>query len=382
MHVRSMIENIDPSKDFEYVFYAYDKNDPVKELGIKIPVPYTLVQTKTLKKSIDRPRDIYHLSKVILHKFNALRNHHIDVFIQFDFMLGLPRLENVKKKILVAYDLIPLIFKEDYIPTPRHEFKNQQGIPRKVKKSLRALYYQTRYRIHYDNFRKADLLLSISQNTTESLITIINLPESKIVTIPLAPVFNSSIEKRPVGLPKIDKPFIFYIGATDARKRVSDLIEAFDTVREKHDIELILAGKEFAKPKKIPSSSILEALKNTPNPKNIHTLGYVDDSEKLWLFRHATAFVFPTAYEGFGLPVIEALQNGCPVISYNNSSIPEVAGDAVRLVPTGNISQLAKDIGDIVSNRETREKMVKIGYTQSKVYTWKNYMHKFYSELI
>ena len=162
---------------------------------------------------------------------------------------------------------------------------------------------------------------------------------------------------------------------------MSDLIKAFDTVRTTSDIELILAGKEFAKPKKIPSGAILDALASTPNREYIHTLGYVDDGEKLWLYKNAIAFVFPTAYEGFGLPVIEALQHGCPVISYNNSSIPEVAGDAVRLVPTGDVRLLAKDISDVISHEEVREKMIKIGYTQSKNYTWENYMKNFYREI-
>lgn len=381
MHVRSMIENIDPSVDASYIFYAYDNNDPIRELGIKIPVTYMLVQTNSLKKSIDTPRDFYHLAKVIFHKFTALKRVNIDVFVQFDFMLGLPSSQLVKKRVLVAYDLIPLLFKEDYIPAPAHEFKVHKGLPRKIKKTLRAYYYQKRYKLHYANFTKADVLLSISKNTTKSIQEILDIPQNKIVTIPLAPVFNTKTVKRPTGLTKLNKPFIFYLGATDARKRVSDLIKAFDTVRTTSDIELILAGKEFAKPKKIPSGAILDALASTPNREYIHTLGYVDDGEKLWLYKNAIAFVFPTAYEGFGLPVIEALQHGCPVISYNNSSIPEVAGDAVRLVPTGDVRLLAKDISDVISHEEVREKMIKIGYTQSKNYTWENYMKNFYREI-
>ncbi|MEO8911689.1 MAG: glycosyltransferase family 1 protein [Candidatus Saccharimonas sp.] len=380
MHARSILENIDPAEDYTYLIYAYDESDPIKKLAINMPAPYTLIQTKTLKKSIDSPRDFPHLARVIFHRFTALRDKGIDVFVQFDFMLGLPSTSIAIKTILVAYDLIPLIFKEDYIPTPTFAFRNNKGTLKKTKKTLRALYYQERYRLHYKNFEKADLLLSISNSTTESLITLLGIRQDRIATIPLAPVFNTDKAIQPHRL-KLSKPFIFYIGATDARKRVSDLIKAFNLVRQKNDIELILAGKEFANPAKIPSKDIIETLENTPFRRNIHTLGYVNDAEKLWLYRNAKAFVFPSAYEGFGLPIVEALQNGCPVIAYDNSSIAEVGGNAIILTPTSDVAALAGSINTLLADTAMRDKNVKLGYTQSKIYTWKNYMNQFYQIL-
>lgn len=381
MHARSILENLDNSREHQYIFYAYEKNNPIEALGIQVPVQYTLVQTKTLKKSIDRPRDFLHLAKIIFHNFHNLRGMRIDAFIQFDFMLGIPNLPNIKRTLLVAYDLIPLIFRDDYIPTPSYAFTHTRGIFRKAKKTLRAYYYQMRYTIHYRNFSKADYLLSISQNTTASIVEMLHIPENKISTIPLAPVFNTEIASKPRTIAGEKRPFIFYIGATDARKRVSDLIEAFDALRQTNDVNLILAGKEFSKRKKIPSPSILKALDESPYAKNIYTIGYVSDAEKLWLYQHAEAFIFPTTYEGFGLPVVEAMQHGCPVISYNNSSIPEVAGDAAQLVKTGDILQLASEIKHILEDSDARDRMVKRGRTISKNYTWDNYIKAFYQVL-
>ena len=380
MHVRSMLENLDATGKYKYIFYAYDSSDPIQTLGINLPVDYTLVQAKTLKKSIDRPQDFVQLAKVIYHKFSPLRGSTIDVFVQFDFMLGLPQLSNVKQTVLVAYDLIPLIFREEYIPTPKQALTAASGVLQKLKKTLRALYYHERYRLHYKNFAKADLLLSISKNTTESLAEILSIPKEKIVTIPLAPVFNTTKATRPRGF-NSDSPFIFYIGATDARKRVADLIRAFDKVRVTRSITLILAGKEFAKRNKIPNEGIARALQSSPYQADIVTIGYVSDAEKLWLYENAKAFVFPTAYEGFGLPVVEAMQHGCPVISYDNSSIPEVAGDAVLLVPTGDVIRLVEGVAKVLDSSDLRDRMVARGYTLSEQYTWDKYMRKFYSAL-
>lgn len=380
MHVRSMLENLDATGKYKYLFYAYDSSDPIQTLGINLPVDYTLVQTKTLKKSIDRPQDFVQLAKVIFHKFSPLRGGDIDVFVQFDFMLGLPSLKNIKRTVLVAYDLIPLIFREEYIPTPRQAFRATVGTPSRIKKVLRAMYYNERYRLHYKNFAKADLLLSISRNTTDSLVEILNIPKEKITTIPLAPVFNTVKAMRPQGYTS-DSPFIFYIGATDARKRVADLVKAFDQVRATHSITLVLAGKEFAKRNKIPNEEIINALRSSPYQSNIVTIGYVSDAEKLWLYENAKAFVFPTAYEGFGLPIIEAMQHGCPVISYDNSSIPEVAGDATLLVPTGDVARLAKGVAKVLDSTVLRDRMVARGYTLSEEYTWDKYMKKFYAAL-
>lgn len=377
MHMRSVLENLPQDREIDYFLYAFDSFDPIEKNDIKILVPYTLIQTPALKKSIDSPRDFIHLAQIIWHRFKPLSVYSIDVFIQFDFMLGLPRSPGVKN-ILYAYDLIPLLYKKDYLPSPLCAFRQSHGPYTKFKRAFRALYYRLRYALHYRNFQRADTVLSISSATTKSLTTILKLSTDKVVTNPLAPVLRTGSAKKPIQLEAVKLPYILYIGATDSRKRVQDLVYAYTKTRERDALALILAGKEFESVSKIPNKAIYDAIKDSAYAGDIHAVGYVSDEEKLWLYQNATAFVFPTEHEGFGLPILEAMQNGCSVISYDNSSVPEVAGDAAILVKTGDIRSLSESIHAIATNASLRNRLRKNGRVQAAKFTW----HKHVSEIM
>ena len=382
MHVRSILEHLTVNPDVSYVFYVFDESNPVEKLGIKLNVPYTLVETKTVKKSIDSPKDIYHLSKIILHRFKPLAAAPPDVFIQFDLMLGLPAYPNTKT-VLIAYDLIPLLFRSEYLPTPLQAFRTAPGRLLPFKKALRALYYRGRYNLHYKNFRKADQIVGISDHTAKTVRELLDVDSKKIITIPLAPVFNTAKALRPKQLPPSSKPYLFYIGATDARKRVQDLVDAYNILRGRgYDVQLVLAGKELGRVEKIPNFNIRHSIQLSPYREDIVSLGFVSDEEKLWLYRNALAFVFPTLHEGFGLPVLEAMQNGCPVVSYNNSSIPEVAGDVARLVPTRDIAALVNEIVDIYSDKDLQQKLQRAGENQAQKYTWNSYVESLFKAIL
>lgn len=372
MHVKNLLENLPKSNDFHYSIYAFDTNDPIRTLGIKMQAPYDIIQTPAVKKSIDSPQDFLQLTKIIWHRYTPLRSTPPMVFVQFDFMLGIPKLKQTRT-VLFAYDLIPLIFKDEYLPSIRIATKQVHGTLKKTKRAIRSLYYRWRYRIHYKNFDKADLVLSISENTKKSLIDMLNINPQKIQTVPLAPSLGHDRAAYPKELPKNTSPFIFYIGGTDLRKRVIDLIKAFEIIKSKGSpLSLVLVGKEFAKVEKIPNEALKQAIATSPFRDSIYTLGYVTDSEKVWLYAHATAFVFPTAYEGFGLPVLEAMASNCPVITYDNSSISEVAGDAAVLVKTGDYSALANAI-ESIDDKALRQRLIAAGKKQVPKYTWEHH---------
>ena len=374
MHARSILENLDPAQPYRYIFYCYKSSNPIERLSINIAVPYTIINIVNPGSSISRPRDLFTLLRVIFHRYSALKKHSIDYFVQFDFTLGLPKLENTET-LLIAYDLIPLIFKQDYIPNPKQSLRTTRGsAAAKLRAVFRSVYYRWRYWLHYKNFQRADILLSISKSTANSLISILGVDKSKIITIPLAPVFSTTNPRRPQGLRLNSLPFIFYIGATDARKKVEDLINSYDSIRKVKNIALVLAGKEFADRQAIPSPVIQNALDVSPFSDDIHTLGFVSDAEKLWLYQNASVFVFPSLYEGFGLPVVEAIENGCPVVSYDNSSIPEVSNTETLLVKTGDVNALSGAIRIALEKEAPRS-------VQKNQHTWKDYMEQFYDLL-
>jgi glycosyltransferase involved in cell wall biosynthesis len=382
MHVRSILEHLPADPNTTYAFYVFDESDPIKKLGIKLNVPYVLITTKTVKKSIDHPKDILHLSRIILHRFAPLQSSPPDVFIQFDLMLGLPNIQGTKT-VLVAYDLIPLIYSHEYLPTPYQAFRLAPGKLQPFKKALRAAYYRGRYKLHYKNFHKADQILAISEHTAKSLESLLGVNPKKITTIPLAPVFNTTHASKPESMPDTVRPFLFYIGATDARKRIQDLVDAFNILRGRgYDLQLVLAGKELGKIRKIPNFNIRHAIQLSPYQDDIVTLGYVNDQQKLWLYRHALAFVFPTLHEGFGLPVLEAMENGCPVISYDNSSIPEVAGNVARLVPTRDITAIVAEATRIYEDQSLQDKLRELGPPQAQKYSWDAYINSLFKAIL
>lgn len=373
MHAISVLENLKKSDNIEYFFYIFDDKNPIDKLGIKLNIDYTIIKTKTLKRSIHGFFDIFDIARLVFHRFKILDDYNLDSFVQFDFMLGLPKSKKINK-ILIAYDLIPLILKKEYLPSPLSALNHKGSFTSKIKRFIRSGYYILKYYIQYKNFNKADRIVSISKDTSKQINSILGVNSKKIKVISLAPVLNINTEKKPKSLMGIGKDeFIFYIGATDNRKKVQDLVSSFNTIKGRgYNLKLILAGSEFKSIKKIPNTIIKDAVINSSYIDDIILTGYLDDEEKVWLYKNAKAFVFPTIYEGFGLPVIEAMLCGCPVISYDNSSIPEVSGGAALLVETNNNELLTKAILEIINN-DTSD-IIKKGYIVASKFSWNKHV--------
>lgn len=380
MHLISVLEHLPADSNILYVFYCFDKSNPIKTLGIKLKIEYTLVQTPTIKTALDSPTNILGILKLISHRFTALKEYKPDTFVQFDFMLGMPKWRKTKK-IIIGYDLIPLIKKNEYIPSVRYAWHHSIGKKAKLKNMTRAAYYKFRYSLHYKAFSRADKILCISEATARSFRDILNIPTSKLTTIPLAPVVSSNKVDDKIAK-TIKKPYLFYIGGTDSRKRIQDIVYAFNIVKGRGaDIALVLAGNEFRIAKDIPSIEGRKAILSSPYLNDIHLVGFISNEEKMGLYGGAVAFVFTSAYEGFGLPVVEAMAASCPVISYDNSSIPEAAGDAGLLVHTGDYVKVAHEILRLESSPNLRAKLIKTGTKQAGKFSWHEYTSNFLEQL-
>lgn len=374
MYIKSVLEHV-PGSDNQYIIYAFDKGDPIKDLNIRVNFNYELVQTPTIKTALNSPRDIVGLIKLVNHRFYGLKKHRPDVFVQFDFTLGIPRWSGVKT-VVIGYDLIPLIKKNEYLPGPIYAWHHTLGKKAKPRAVVRSVYYRLKYHLHYQVYKRAAQIIGISKATSQSFDQVLHIEPKKIHTIPLAPAFSTNEHDESI-LESVKKPYILYIGGSDSRKRIQDIVYAFQIARSQGaELRLVLAGNEFKELKQLPNVEARNVMLDSPYQDDICFLGFVTDAQKMALYQNAHAFIFCTTYEGFGLPIVEAMEANCPVISYNNSSIPEAAGDAALLVKTGDYVAASKQILALY-DQGLRKELVAKGLKQAKKFNWPDYINNF-----
>jgi len=221
--------------------------------------------------------------------------------------------------------------------------------------------------------RNSDIIIAISEHTKRDLVRLLDIPERKIRVILLAadPRF-SPIEdavKRTEVRRKYDLPeeFILNVGTVEPRKNVCGLVEAFSCyLEESHSgPDLVIAGKKdwgYAEARrKVDELGI---------SSRVHFTDYIDDEDLPVLYNLAKFFVYPSFYEGFGLPVLEALSCGRPVICSNASSLPEVTQDAALLIDPDNIRDLKEAIATLDKNEAIRTELSGRAVRQAGKFSW------------
>ncbi len=159
--------------------------------------------------------------------------------------------------------------------------------------------------------------------------------------------------------------FILSVGTLEPRKNHIKLIEAFNHLSPKHpDLHLVIAGGKGWQYEQIYETA--------DQNSNIHLIGYVSQSELIALYNRAFLFAFPSLYEGFGIPPLEAMQCGCPVITADTSSLPEVVGDAAITVNPESSEELQAALAELVHNSRLREELITSGFPQSRKFSWEN----------
>ncbi len=212
--------------------------------------------------------------------------------------------------------------------------------------------------------RRAALILADSQTTADDLGRFYGTPSSKIrVVYPgvdAPPVGDIRLVRRRYDLPE---RYFLFIGTLQPRKNIAGIVQAFARWRADHADEqaaLVLAG----------GKGWLYDPAWTAGVDGVIMPGYVDEADKGALYAGALALVFPSLYEGFGFPVLEAMSCGTPVICSRTSSLPELAGDAALLVDPLNIDAIADAMGRVASDAALRETMRAKGYRQALKFTW------------
>jgi glycosyltransferase involved in cell wall biosynthesis len=162
----------------------------------------------------------------------------------------------------------------------------------------------------------------------------------------------------------ITKPYILFVGTLQPRKNIAKLIEAFSQLKNKNT-QLVIVGKK---------GWLWEEIFNAPAKfgvlERVKFLDFVSNEDLPGLYKNALCFVLPSLYEGFGLPVLEAMKFGCPTVISNVSSLPEVGGDASLYFDPQSVDDIAQKIEMVVSDEKLRAEMVKKGYNQVKQFSW------------
>lgn len=212
-------------------------------------------------------------------------------------------------------------------------------------------------------------IITISQFSKREIMDLLQVPEERISVVYSAPSpvegvadFSATAQKY-----RIREPYILYVGTIEPRKNLLRLLRAFDRLKKEIGIphQLVLAGGNGWK-----SQEIYETAERVSKDNDVIFTGYLSGTEKNALYQNAAVFVFPSLYEGFGMPPLEAMAFGCPVVVADSASLPEVVGKAGILVDPLDELSIAEGIWRVLDDRDYRTQLIAKGYAQTKTYTW------------
>jgi glycosyltransferase involved in cell wall biosynthesis len=262
-------------------------------------------------------------------------------------------------KIITVYDLTPIVLTDAYRFRFRFTFSLQ------MKNAL----------------RRADKIVAISQSTRNDLINILKSDPKKIFVIypgcdkaVFRPDIKDSTIQEVLKKYGIHGKYILYSGTLEPKKNIGRLIESFSMLKSEKNIrhKLVLAGKKSWK-----STAILESIDKLSNKDEVILTGYIPETDLASLMSGADVFVFPSLHEGFGIPLLEAMACGTPVITSKTSSLPEVVGEAGILVNPYSALEISEAILRVITNDRVREQMRQKGLDQAKRFSWEESARNF-----
>lgn len=307
----------------------------------------------TNKNTITAPRFPLGLSKVFgipaaIKKCNPdvvhFPVHRCDDFLSYFLNAEIP-------KILTIHDLIPFFSDE------------QMSI------QTRVLWVPMLKIAHKKNM----CIITVSDHTRKDCEKFLNIPKEKIRVIPIAadPVFRQARDKDAVRLRVAERfgiasPYIFYTGALVARKNIRRLVEAFVALKKKnYPHKLVIGGSGRSCP-----PDLANAIPPEIRDREILFTGYLTRDELVDMYNAAELFVYPSLYEGFGIPPLEAMSCGTPVVVSGTSSLPEVVGDAACLIDPYDTMGLSAALEELILDEGYRAELSGKGLARSKLFSW------------
>ena len=285
----------------------------------------------------------------------------INRFTNNSFVYNLNRCYGLLNMLINVYDIVHPTWVDPYI----FLFKGKAKIIITIHDMIHELFWQGKADQEIARKKnaiyKADAIIAISNNTKKDILKLYpDIPEEKIHVV----YHGTSHLPKPIKPDSFSVPnkYVLYVGRRDDYKRGMLVAKAMAHLFKKHDdISLLYigGGKLSTEEKRVIQNLGIE---NKVYQKN------VTDAELAYLYNNALCFVYPSQYEGFGLPILEAFDNKCPVVCANNSSLPEVGGDAVLYFD--NIEELSTQIEKCITDANLRSTLIKLGENRGKLFTW------------
>ncbi len=238
------------------------------------------------------------------------------------------------------------------------------------------LKYQAVYYIAKQIIKRAVMVIAISEHTKKDIMKYYGIPSENICVVPLAAeqrFFQEWLQNDVFNLRaryELPENYILYVGGIDPRKNLGILFKTMKVLLENGSYcpTLAFAG-QISNQREYPE--MMKTIRSLGIEHLIKFLGYVPDDDLPLLFQASRAFVYPSRYEGFGLPVLQAMASGTPVLTTKLSSIPEVAGNAVVYINPDDPASLARAINAILTNKEMRSTLIASGKRQAAMFSWK-----------
>jgi len=223
------------------------------------------------------------------------------------------------------------------------------------------------------SYRKADHIIAISENTKKDIVKYLNIDPNKITVIPLAADEKFKPIDDKLKIESVKKKYhtganyLLHVGTLNPRKNLSFIIDVFFKIASSHpNINLVITGKEGWY-----YENLYEKVKELKLEDRVIFTGYIDEEDKVYLYNGAKMFVFPSIYEGFGLPPLEAMACGVPVVSSNTSSMPEVIKDSgILLSPKDKVAWI-KEISILLDDPKKIQQLKTSGLKRAKDFSWK-----------
>lgn len=254
------------------------------------------------------------------------------------------------RRVVTVHDLIPVYFGQDISPISRLFLG--QWVP--------------------FTYRFADQLIAVSEATKRDLIRTLKLPEEKITVIPEAagddyrPVTDVVKLRRVQKKYRLQSPYLLHIGTLNPRKNLEFLVRVFARLSQDFpDLSLVITGK-----KGWYYEGLFRLVDELRLNRRVVFTGYVEEEDKPALISGASVYCFPSLYEGFGLPALEAMACGTPVVASDTSSIPEVTGEAAILVDPRDEQAWMEAIRNVLTKKKVAKEMKRKGLIQAKKFSW------------